>query len=207
MHHSKLLVAVCLLLAPMAPSADRPHKQRSARAKAKRFTAFAYTSVGLTKEGKRPVAGKTIAADPKVLPLGSRVQISGAGPWSGEYRVGDVGGAIKGNKVDIFVSNRKEALEFGRREITLSVLHLAPRKVAAASGQGGNKVARNSRRHGSRRDGRDIIAVDEVRGAQPDGSVIAAGRTGSFARTDHPGESGGSPAFARVPSFEGASAN
>src|SRR5919199_6448600 len=102
MRKSKLLVAVSLLLAPAAPAADHKHKQPMNRHERGKFVAFAYTSNKKTKEGKPPVPGFTIAADPSVLPLGSRVQIAGAGPWSGEYRVGDVGGKIKGKKVDIY---------------------------------------------------------------------------------------------------------
>jgi hypothetical protein len=65
--------------------------------------------------------------------MGSRVRISGAGPYSGVYRVGDIGGKIKGNKVDIFVRSRDEAIQFGRRSITLTVLH-TPADIVPATG-------------------------------------------------------------------------
>ena len=57
-----------------------------------------------------------IAADPRVLKLGSRVYVS-AGPWSGTYLVSDTGGAIKGKKIDIWVPNCSEARRFGRRSV------------------------------------------------------------------------------------------
>lgn len=135
MHQSKLLVAVSLLLVPQVPGADRKHKQPLTRHATQKFTAFAYTSGGLTSEGKRPIAGKTIAADPNVLPVGSRVKISGAGPWSGEYRVGDVGPSIKGKKVDVFVPTRAEAIEFGRRAVHITVLE-RPAGRATVAGTG-----------------------------------------------------------------------
>jgi 3D (Asp-Asp-Asp) domain-containing protein len=125
---SKLLVAVSLWAVPGALSADLKHKQPMARHQKGRFVAFAYTtSQSLTAEGRLPVAGKTIAADPRVLPMGTRVRISGAGPWSGEYRVGDKGGKIKGRTVDVFVPSVAEAMEFGRRSVEVTILELPKR--------------------------------------------------------------------------------
>ena len=57
-----------------------------------------------------------IAADPRVLKLGSRVYVN-AGAWSGNYLVSDTGGAIKGNKIDIWVPSCSEARRFGRRTV------------------------------------------------------------------------------------------
>lgn len=59
-----------------------------------------------------------IAADPRVLPLGSRVYVD-AGPWSGNYLVSDTGGAIKGKKIDIWVPGCSEARRFGRRSVQI----------------------------------------------------------------------------------------
>ena len=128
MRKSILLVAVSLLSAHTAPAADQKHKQPMNRHERGKFVAFAYTSSNKTAEGKSPVPGLTIAADPEVLPLGSRVRINGAGPWSGEYRVGDIGGQIKGHKIDIYMQSVKEALRFGRREIEVVLLSPAPPK-------------------------------------------------------------------------------
>ena len=57
-----------------------------------------------------------IAADPRVLKLGSKVTIS-AGPWSGTYLVSDTGSWIKGKKIDIWVPGCSEARKFGRRTV------------------------------------------------------------------------------------------
>lgn len=57
-----------------------------------------------------------IAADPRVLKLGSRVNL-GAGSYSGSYLVSDTGGGIKGRRIDIWVPNCAEARRFGRRTI------------------------------------------------------------------------------------------
>jgi 3D (Asp-Asp-Asp) domain-containing protein len=79
------------------------------------FTATAYCLQGRTAMGHGVRRG-VIAADPRVLKLGSRVNL-GAGNYSGSYLVSDTGGAIKGRRIDIWVPNCAEARRFGRRTI------------------------------------------------------------------------------------------
>jgi 3D (Asp-Asp-Asp) domain-containing protein len=62
-----------------------------------------------------------IAADPRFLPLGSRVRLE-AGAYSGEYLVADTGGAVRGRHIDIWTPSTREALRFGRRAIKVTVL-------------------------------------------------------------------------------------
>jgi 3D (Asp-Asp-Asp) domain-containing protein len=131
MRQSILLVAVSLLAAPKASPADPKHKQPMSRNERGKFTAFAYSSGNKTAEGVPPVPRLTIAADPDVLPIGSRVRVSGAGPWSGEYRVGDTGGKIKGHVVDIYVPSDKEAFAFGKRVVELVLLQPPPLRLAS----------------------------------------------------------------------------
>ncbi|MGD9631506.1 MAG: 3D domain-containing protein [Pyrinomonadaceae bacterium] len=84
------------------------------------FTATAYCLRGKTALGHGVRKG-LIAADPRVLRLGSRVNI-GAGQYSGEYLVSDTGGRIKGRKIDIWMASCAEARRFGRRTVTISGL-------------------------------------------------------------------------------------
>ena len=79
------------------------------------FSATAYCLSGRTAMGHGVRRG-IIAADPRVLKLGSKITID-AGPWSGTYLVSDTGGAIKGKKLDIWVPNCSEARKFGRRSV------------------------------------------------------------------------------------------
>lgn len=65
---------------------------------------------GITASGTKATAGRTIAADPDILPMGSTVIIDGH-----TYTVEDVGGAIKGNRIDIFMNSHEEALKAGVR--------------------------------------------------------------------------------------------
>src|SRR5687768_16672419 len=84
------------------------------------FTATAYCLRGRTAMGHGVRRG-IIAADPRVIRLGSRVNL-GAGSYSGQYLVSDTGGRIKGRKIDIWVPNCAEARRFGRRTVQLSLL-------------------------------------------------------------------------------------
>lgn len=87
---------------------------------ARQFTATAYSLRGRTASG-RPVGRGLIAADRRVLPIGTRVRIE-AGPYSGEYLVADTGGAVRGRKIDIWMPSTREAMRFGRRPVKLTVL-------------------------------------------------------------------------------------
>lgn len=63
---------------------------------------------GITAYGYEVTAGRTVAVDPKVIPIGSEIIINGH-----TYVAEDVGGAIKENRVDIYFNTHQEALEFG----------------------------------------------------------------------------------------------
>lgn len=104
---------------------DQPKK------KVLQFTVTAYTSgyestqkkkgdplYAITASGKRATEGLTIAADWRVLPKGSRVYIEGVG----ERVVEDKGGAIKGNKIDVYFENLKDAREFGKQVLNVTIL-------------------------------------------------------------------------------------
>ena len=84
------------------------------------YVATAYSLRGRTASG-RMVSRGLIAADPRVLPLGSRVRVEHPG-YSGEYLVADTGGMIRGRRIDIWIPTSREAMRFGRRTVKLTVL-------------------------------------------------------------------------------------
>lgn len=63
---------------------------------------------GPTASGTIPTQGRTIAVDPSVIPLGTRVIINGQ-----VYTAEDTGGAIVGNKIDVYVSNHALTTQYG----------------------------------------------------------------------------------------------
>lgn len=73
-------------------------------------------STGMTASGTKATAGRTIAADTSVLPFGTKVVIN-----DHVYTVEDRGGAINGNKIDIFCSSHQEALKWGVKYIDVYV--------------------------------------------------------------------------------------
>lgn len=70
----------------------------------------------MTSTGTVATASRTIAVDPRVIPYGSKVKIDGK-----EYIAEDCGGAIKGNRIDIFVDNHDNTLEQGVRYLNVKV--------------------------------------------------------------------------------------
>lgn len=67
---------------------------------------------GITATGTLATAGRTIAVDPTVIPYGSEVILNGH-----TYIAEDCGGAIKGNKIDMFFNTHQEALNWGVKYI------------------------------------------------------------------------------------------
>lgn len=93
------------------------------------YVATAYSLHGRTASGQ-VVSKGIIAADPRYLPLGSRVRLQ-AGTYSGEYLVADTGSMVRGRRIDIWTPTSREAMRFGRRLVKLTVLSLPGKKRAA----------------------------------------------------------------------------
>lgn len=71
-----------------------------------------YTYTGL-------LAGRgVVAVDPKVIPLGTRLYV----PGYGEAIAADIGGAIKGNRIDLGFATYEEAIQYGRKSVKVYIL-------------------------------------------------------------------------------------
>ncbi len=85
---------------------------------AKYMQASAYTYTGNhTATGKTPEVGM-VAVDPGVIPMGSRLYIEGYG----YAHAADTGGAIKGNKLDLFMEERSQCINWGNRTVKVYLL-------------------------------------------------------------------------------------
>ncbi|MCP3740940.1 3D domain-containing protein [Rossellomorea sp. BNER] len=85
------------------------------------YTAYCEGCIGITKTGvdlRANPDAKVIAVDPDVIPLGAKVYVEGFG----YARAEDTGGAIKGNRIDIFIPTEEKALEYGVRDIKVQIL-------------------------------------------------------------------------------------
>ena len=73
--------------------------------------------LGITATGIRATHG-VVAVDPRVIPLGSKVYV----PGYGFAIAADTGGAIKGRKIDLCMESYGDAMQFGRRTVTVYLL-------------------------------------------------------------------------------------
>ncbi|MFF2754764.1 3D domain-containing protein [Psychrobacillus sp. NPDC058041] len=62
---------------------------------------------------------KVIAVDPRIIPLGTKVWVEGYG----EAIAGDTGGAIKGNKIDVFIPSYDSAMQWGVKKVKIRVIN------------------------------------------------------------------------------------
>ena len=74
---------------------------------------------GITASGVRATPGVTVAVDPNVIPLGSDVLVDYGDGEIDYYRADDVGGAVKGNHIDLCVGSHEKALQLVRRTATV----------------------------------------------------------------------------------------
>ncbi len=85
------------------------------------YTAYCNGCSGRTATGfdlRANPNAKIIAVDPRVIPLGTKVYVEGYG-----YAVAaDTGGAIKGNKIDVFMSSKADAYRWGRKKVKIKIL-------------------------------------------------------------------------------------
>lgn len=79
-------------------------------------TAYCYTG-NRTYTGTWPSRG-TIAVDPTIIPLGTRLFVEGYGEGIAE----DTGGAIRGEIIDLYMLDRNEALSWGRRQVEVRII-------------------------------------------------------------------------------------
>ena len=122
------------------------------------FIATAYSTKANTVKGVQTQPG-VVAADKRILPLGSTIRVTNAGRYSGLYVVTDVGTAIVGRRIDIYVTDLRDARAFGRKRVQVELVKpgdnvkfqpettnvipksaLAPAQKADAAAIPGNKV-------------------------------------------------------------------
>ncbi|WP_240688158.1 G5 and 3D domain-containing protein [Pseudalkalibacillus hwajinpoensis] len=86
------------------------------------YTANCTGCSGITSTGfnlKSNPNAKVIAVDPSVIPLGSKVHVEGYGTAI----AADTGGAIKGNKIDVFFSSKSAAYAWGNKTVKITILN------------------------------------------------------------------------------------
>jgi len=133
------LVVVATLLAgargvgaPAVPTMNAPPSAAAGPGDRLRVSATAYCLRGKTKSGINVRQG-IVAADPKILPVGSIISIEWPpGPLEGVYSVLDTGPAITGREVDIYMRDCSRAERFGRQLLQIRILRLGWSPQASA---------------------------------------------------------------------------
>jgi len=87
------------------------------------YSATAYAVSGITASGEW-THRHVVAADPTVLPIGTRIKIKQARRYSGEYVVADTGAKISGRTLDIYMPTKDECVKFGTRRVKVWVMQL-----------------------------------------------------------------------------------
>jgi 3D (Asp-Asp-Asp) domain-containing protein len=113
-----------------AQFADKPVRERDSKGvemasspqadALENFHATAYCLTGVTRSGVTVAPGH-VAADPKVIPLGSMIYVDSPS-MGGIYQVLDAGTLVKGKVIDIFIPSYERCIEFGRRMVKVKVL-------------------------------------------------------------------------------------
>jgi len=101
-------------------STKKSESYKTLTVKASAYTANCNGCSGITATGinlKKNPSAKVIAVDPKVIPLGTKVHVEGYG----EAIAGDKGGAIKGNKIDVFLPSKQNAINWGVKTVEVKV--------------------------------------------------------------------------------------
>ncbi len=118
-----MLLALALLSQPGCRSdiTSSEPAPTSASSNLKHFHATAYSIKGRSASGVHTHRG-IVAADPRILPIGTRIHVYDAGKYDGVYVVADTGRKIKGNDIDIYLANNREAKHFGNKRVRIEVL-------------------------------------------------------------------------------------
>jgi 3D (Asp-Asp-Asp) domain-containing protein len=90
-------------------------------------------ATGYTPTGNRTATGTwphhgTIAVDPNVIPLGTKMYVPGYGCGVAE----DTGGAVKGKIIDLLFETEQEAIQWGRRTVTIQIVKECPAPAPAS---------------------------------------------------------------------------
>jgi 3D (Asp-Asp-Asp) domain-containing protein len=135
------------------------------------YVATAYSQTGITASGEY-THRHVVAADPAVLPIGSRIKIRHAGRYSGEYVVADTGRKIEGHKLDLYLPSTTECMKFGVRRVKVQVLQLG----------NGTRIAAKEADHAVKQDVTAEVDKNAVGNAATEDDWAAAKRKSSKAK-------------------------
>jgi len=122
--HRSAIALVALAAMFVIGTTEIDAQRRTRKPRTLSMSATAYCLRGETSSGT-PTKSGTVAADPRVLPMGTTIRVTGLlSSRAQTFTVADTGPAVKGNEIDIFISDCARAKVFGRRQVQVRVLKL-----------------------------------------------------------------------------------
>ena len=97
---------------------------RSRRPAVMTMTATAFTRARQATAAGTAARAGTVAADPKVLPLGSKIRVTGSKGYDGNYLVTDTGSDVKGRHIDLYLPSPAAAQRFGAQTVRVQIREL-----------------------------------------------------------------------------------
>ncbi len=110
-----VMLAGSLLL--FSGCATLPKEEREEKGETRNMLVTAYDHGGMTSSGNKARKG-TIAADVSLFPYGTQMYVPGYG-WG---EVQDTGSAIRENHIDVFFPEKKDAIEWGRKYLDVTII-------------------------------------------------------------------------------------
>lgn len=134
MRQTARLAVWCFLVVTIFDGAIEARAPRRVRGRMMQATAFA--GKGETTASGTVAHEGIVAADPAVLPMGTRIRVTGSRGYDGIYLVTDTGAKVDGAHIDLCLSTATEARRFGRRRVRVQVLKAGTGKESAREKDG-----------------------------------------------------------------------
>ena len=134
MRNTAILAMWCILFGTTFGSAAEARAPRKARGRMMQATAFA--GKGETTASGTVAHEGIVAADPAVLPMGTRIRVTESGGYDGIYLVTDTGAKVDGAHIDLCLPTHSEARKFGKRRVRVQVLKVGEGKESAREKDG-----------------------------------------------------------------------
>ena len=123
----------CILFATIF---DGEAEARVRRKRGRMMQATAFAGKGETTASGTVAREGIVAADPAVLPMGSRIRVTGSGGYDGVYLVTDTGAKVDGAHIDLCLRSAAEARRFGKRRVRVHVLAVGEGRESARERDG-----------------------------------------------------------------------
>jgi len=134
MRYAAALAMWCILCGTILGAEAEPRQRRKIRGRMMQATAFA--GKGETTASGTVAHEGIVAADPTVLPMGTRIRVTGSRGYDGVYLVTDTGAKVDGVHIDLCLNTQAEARSFGRRRVRVQVLKVGEGRESAREKDG-----------------------------------------------------------------------